>query len=301
MRQPGVVAGVELGGTKSIALLADRAILIDRFEIPTTSPAATLDRLHQKLAQWNRNPGFGAIGIGSFGPIDLNPASAAFGGMLATPKPGWSGARVLDLLTASFDCPANIDTDVNAAALAEYRWGAGVGLRSLCYITIGTGVGGGVLVEGRPVHGAMHPEIGHIRIRRSAGDTFAGCCPFHRDCAEGLVVGPALAARFGCDPKDVADDHPGWHHVTADLGELIATLLLTLSTERVLIGGGVGLGRPSLLPSLRARVLASLDGYLPFVTEQTIHEIVRFAALGADAGPLGAVAIAQDALSRSAT
>lgn len=285
------IAGVELGGTKAIALIARGRDILHQVSFPTTTPEETLARLKHQLDQWHAEEAFGALGIASFGPLQLQPGTEDFGVMLKTPKPGWTGAPVAATLTAGLSCPSAIDTDVNGAALAEYRWGAGAGCTSLCYITIGTGLGGGLLVDGRPVHGAMHPEIGHIRIRRSAGDTFPGACPFHGDCIEGLVSGPALAKRFGALPASVDDTHPAWDHVASDIAELAGTILLMTSAQRILIGGGVGGARPFLLPMARERVVERLGGYLPFVTAGTIAGILRPPALGDQAGPLGAIAL----------
>ena len=295
-----LLAGVELGGTKVFVLRARGRTIVDRVSIPTRGPDETLGEAASTLKRWHAEEPFAALGIASFGPLRLDTAASDFGVMLPTPKPGWSGADIAGALTDGLDCPFAVDTDVNGAALAEWRWGAGAqGERpsdSLCYITIGTGVGGGLVVNGRPLHGAMHPEIGHIMVRRVPGDSFAGTCPFHGDCIEGLVSGPALAARFGMPGDRIADDAPGWDNVASDIAQLVATVLLTTAARQVLIGGGIGMGRPHLIPMVRAKLLGVLDGYLPFVDEASVERIVRTPALGDQAGPLGAVAVALDAL-----
>ncbi|WP_294054455.1 ROK family protein [Sphingomonas sp.] len=290
------LAGVELGGTKSIAVLTDGTTIGERFVVPTTTPQETLARLKAQLLAWHSHAPLSAIGIASFGPLQLAPERPGFGSILATPKPHWSGAAVARALTDSVDCPWRIDTDVNGAALAEYRWGAGRDCDTLCYVTIGTGLGGGLLIGGRAVHGAMHPEIGHLRLRRAPGDDFAGACPFHGDCIEGLIAGPALAARFGADPATVPDDHPAWRHIAFDLAELTGAILLAVSAERILFGGSVALSRSFLLPEVRRLTVARLGAYLPFLTAETAAEIILSAALGPDAGPMGAVALALAAL-----
>jgi len=286
-------AGVELGGTKTIVVRAEGASIIEQRTLPTTTPAETLGAAERILHKWNAAAPFAALGIAAFGPIDL-----ARGVMLDTPKPHWQGVPVVDRLASGLACPTALDTDVNGAAMAELRWGAGAteGFRSLCYITIGTGVGGGLVVDGRPVHGVMHPEIGHIRVRRAADDRFAGICPFHGDCLEGLVSGPALAARFATPGTDIPADHPGWAAVAAELADAIATLFLVTSVDAVLIGGGVGMARAHLFPMVRQRVLASLGGYLPFLTPETADRRIAAPVLGARAGPLGAIALALSAL-----
>ncbi|WP_066658158.1 MULTISPECIES: ROK family protein [unclassified Sphingomonas] len=288
-------AGIELGGTKAIAVLAQGDAIVERQSIATGEPVATLTALRAILDGWATRAPLAGLGIASFGPIQLDPRDPQFGHILATPKPGWTGAPVAALLSGGLACPMAIDTDVNGAALAEYRWGAAQRCDSLCYLTIGTGLGGGLLIGGRPVHGAMHPEIGHIRLRRAAGDVFAGNCPFHCDCIEGLVSGPALAARFGMDPATAPDDDPIWRHVAADIAELCCAILLTTSARRILFGGSVALSRAFILPWVREIVVAQLESYLPFLTPVAVSEIIQPAGLGADAGPLGAIALAQAA------
>lgn len=290
------LAGIELGGTKAIAVLADDGSIVEQLAIPTAEPEETLAQLNAVLREWDAADKLAALGIASFGPVRLDPASADYAQMLDTPKPGWRGAAVGERLTAGLDCPWTIDTDVNAAGLAEYRRGSAVGCDSLCYVTIGTGVGGGLVIGGRPVHGALHPEIGHLRLRRVPGDTFAGTCRFHSDCIEGLVSGPALAARFGAASNAAADDHPRWLHVAADLGELAASVLLTTSAERIVFGGSVALGRPFLLPFIRAHALVALGGYLPHFKRETAEDMIVLSCLGASAGPMGAIALAEEAL-----
>ncbi|MCW2337548.1 fructokinase [Sphingobium sp. B2D3A] len=290
------LAGVELGGTKTFVLLAQGDRIVERVRIPTTQPDETLAAANAQLRAWHADAPIATIGIASFGPIALSRKSDNFGHMLPTPKPGWAGADIAGGLTRSLDCPMAIDTDVNGAALAEHRWGAGRDLDCFWYITIGTGIGGGLLVDGKPVHGAMHPEIGHIHVRRAAGDSFAGACPFHGDCIEGLVSGPALAARFGTSPQDVADDDPRWGFVAADLAQLAATLFLTTAAERILLGGTVATSRAALLPAVRTTLLRDLGGYLPFLTQETVEQRLCLAGLGDEAGPLGAIALAMAAL-----
>ena len=292
------VAGIELGGTKALAVLARGMDVVESVRLPTTTPAETLGALADTLTNWRRQRGFAAIGIASFGPICLDPLAADYGMMLRTPKPGWTGANIVGDLTDAMDCPVRIDTDVNAAALAEWRWGAAHGLTSVCYLTLGTGVGGGLLLRGRPVHGALHPEIGHLRLRRARGDNFAGSCPFHGDCAEGLLSGPAIEARFGRPGADVADDDPRWDFVAHDLGQLVAALLLVTSPQKILIGGGIGLARPFLIDLARLHAVTDLACYLPHVKAEAIGELVGLPALGDKAGPLGAIALGQAALAK---
>lgn len=297
MTRSGTVAGVELGGTKSIVIVAVDGRIVEQEAFATDAPATTLPLLTDWLAQRAPDDGFAGLGIATFGPVRLDRAAPDFGHILVTPKTGWTGVSVVEPLTARLRCPVAIDTDVNAAAMAEYRWGAAQGCSSLAYVTIGTGIGVGVLVNGQPVHGRMHPEAGHLSFRRAPGDAFGGVCAFHRDCVEGLLSGPALAARFGQDPAKLGVEDGRWRHAAHDLAELLTSLLLTLSPQRILIGGGVGIGAPHLLPAAIALVPSLLGGYLPDLDAATLAETVRIAGLGEKAGPLGAVALAQDAAS----
>lgn len=294
------LAGIELGGTKMVAVLSDGQQIIAQETIPTGMPEETLGAVNEVLRRWDGERGLGAVGIASFGPVQLDPARAGHGYMLDTPKPGWSGVAVAKRLMAGLQCPWLIDTDVNAAALAEHRLGAAQGCNVVCYVTIGTGVGGGLVIDGRPVHGAMHPELGHLRLRRVPGDAFAGACRFHGDCIEGLVSGPALADRFGMAGASIPDDDPRWRDVAADLGQLAATILLTLSADRIVLGGSVSLRRAFLLPMLRDEAVRSIGGYLPLVDATTIGTIIVPAALGDQAGPLGAIELARMAIRQPA-
>lgn len=287
----GLIAGVELGGTKVVAVLWNDGAIVDELRVPTRDPDATLDDLVEGLARWwDANP-FAALGVASFGPVTLDPAATDYGCLRTTPKPGWTGAAVVPRLARRFTCPIGIDTDVNSAALAEYRWGRGRGADSLLYLTIGTGVGGGVLQGGRPLHGRLHPEVGHILLRRQPGDVFEGNCRFHRDCAEGLLSGPALRARFGATPADVPADDPRWDIVIADLAQFLAVLVHSFAPNRILIGGGVGMGAPWIIERVPSVLMPLLGGYYPELDEQALTAMITSPGLGKTAGPLGAIAV----------
>lgn len=292
----GRIAGFELGGTKAIALLWQDGEIVDEVRVPTRSPAEVFADIMPTMQRWWDDRPFDAIGIGSFGPVTLNPSDSDYGCIRTTPKPGWGGAAVLAPLRDSFACPIAIDTDVNAAAMAEYRWGAGQGAASLLYLTIGTGLGGGALVNGVPVHGRLHPEMGHILLRRQAGDTFAGACPFHGDCAEGLLSGPALAARFGAPAETLSADDPRWDAPVADLAQLLATLIHSLAPNRILVGGGVGMGAGSMLDRAVGLLPDLLGGYYPDVDKSALTAMITQPALGDRAGPLGAIAVGLSAI-----
>jgi fructokinase len=289
-----MIAGLELGGTKCVAILAEGPQRIaEQAVVPTTTPAETLGALEAVLDDWR----FDAVGIAAFGPLDLQRDSARYGNLAATPKPGWAGTPLLSRVTARYGVPSGIQTDVEGAALAEGRWGAAQGLSDHVYITIGTGVGIGVIAQSRPLGGTMHGEAGHMRLPRRRDDAFAGVCPFHGDCLEGLVSGPAIGARTGLPGAEVGDDHPVWADVTAELAAALHNLVLTLAPARISIGGGVFAQRPTLFPPLRAALTTSLAGY--GTTDQwvtTVDERVGPPGLGDRAGPLGAIAVGLDAL-----
>lgn len=292
-----LVAGIELGGTKCICILASGPSDIrDEVRLPTTTPAATLGALEDVLRRWGRETPVAALGVASFGPLDLQPSSRTWGSIVTTPKPGWDGTDLRGL-ARRLDAPLVIDTDVNGAAFAEGRWGAARGLSSFAYVTVGTGVGVGSIIGGRSVTGLGHSEAGHLRIGRAPGDHWAGLCPYHGDCVEGLAAGPAIAARTGRPASELEPDDPVWNQVAHALGGLMHNLVLTAAPERILIGGGVLDGQPWLFPRVRAALLDSLAGYA--VADRIARDVDRFVqrpGLGSRAGPLGAVALALSAL-----
>lgn len=291
-----LMGGVELGGTKCVCILASGSNDIhDQVRIPTGRPDETLDAIQTVLTGWAESVGFAALGVGSFGPLDLSPTSPTYGTVVNTPKPGWNGADLLIRLRA-FDVPIGFDTDVNGAALAEGRWGAGRGLESYAYVTVGTGIGVGSVVRGLTARGLGHTEAGHLRIPRMAGRTWPGVCPFHSDCVEGLASGPAIRAQSGVAAEDLPLTDPVWEEVIQALAALFHNLVLTTAPQRILLGGGVGGRHSELLPRIRAAMLESLGGYAvaPSIAEE-IDAFLVAPHLGDLAGPLGAIALAQDA------
>ncbi len=287
------LAGVELGGTKAIAVLGDGTEIVERVRIPVTNAAETLAAVADQLRNWRASGPIEALGIASFGPIAIQPGSSNFGHMLATPKPGWQGADVLGELQRAADCATAIHTDVTAAALAEGKYGAARGCCDHIYMTIGTGIGIGIITDNRPLTGQLHPEGGHVRVHRMTGDTFEGVCPFHGDCFEGLAAGPALAARAGRPGSELGDDDPAWLPVIDAIAEASANLFLNLASERIVIGGGVINERPWLIEAVSRSAAEKLGNYLPFVRDRA--PIVA-AELGADAGPRGSLLLAERAL-----
>lgn len=290
-----LIAGVELGGTKTICLLASGPDDIrEQVRIPTTTPDATLSAARAVLEGWRTGPGFSAVGVAAFGPLELGPDHPDHGRIASTPKPGWSGADVLGL-AAGLGVPAGLDTDVDGAALAEGRWGAARGLDNWTYITVGTGVGVGTVVDGRPLRGLGHSEAGHLRTPRAAGDAWPGACPWHGDCVEGLASGTAIRARTGRAADILPPDDPAWDGVVHALAGLFHNLTLTTAPRRILLGGGIGLGQPQLLPRLRRALVDSLAGY-GAAGRIDPDQFLLPPGLGEWAGPLGAVAVGLDAL-----
>ncbi len=288
MTHSPLIAGLELGGTKCVAILGTGPGDVRACEtVPTEDPGTTLAALEKVLDGWS----FDAIGIASFGPLDLDPHSPHFGSISATPKPAWTGTDLKNRFTTRYGKPLAIQTDVIGAALAEQRWGAAQELKSHCYITVGTGVGVGLISGGRPVQGAAHCEAGHMRVLRAVGDDFAGACPFHGDCVEGLISGPAIARRFGRPGHELADDSAEWDLLVHDLTGLLHNLVVTVAPERIAIGGGVMAPREWLFPKLRAALAASIAEYgsLASYAGQLDFRLGP-PGLGTMAGPLGALA-----------
>ena len=290
-----LLAGVELGGTKCICILGTGPDDIRaRVTVPTLDPDTTLDSIAAVIQKWREQPGPPvALGVASFGPIDLRRNSPTYGCMGATPKRGWANADIAGYFTRRFALPVGITTDVIGAALAEGRWGDAQGLTDYAYITVGTGIGAGLIVAGQSVFGCHHPEVGHARIVRARGDTWPGNCPFHGDCIEGLASGPAIEARSGKPAGSLESDSPVWETVVHALAQLNHLLVVTAAPQRILMGGGVMSAQPHLFPRIRRAVLESLNGYLHI--PQVLNDIDRFIAppgLGTLAGPLGALAIA---------
>lgn len=287
-----------MGGTKCVCTLGTGPDDIRAQQVfPTRDPRATLGAIAELIDGWRGTYGEPqAIGVASFGPVDLRENSPTYGRIGATPKEGWRYFDLLGFFRQRFAAPVGLTTDVIGAALAEARWGAARGLGDHAYVTVGTGVGVGLLVAGKPLVGCHHPELGHVRVPRLAGDTWPGSCPFHGDCVEGLASGPAIQARCGKPGSEVAPDDPVWDTAAHALAQLAQVITLSVAPQRILIGGGVMSTRPDLFPRIRASLARSLNGYLG------IHELtdgldryITAPGLGDSAGPLGALAIAAEA------
>ncbi len=290
-------AGVELGGTKCICVLGTGPDDIRaEVRLDTRAPADTLAAIGRTVSQWCGEHAVRALGIASFGPAELDRRSANYGSLAGTPKPGWDAVPLVPAFLP-LGIPIGFDTDVNAAALAEGRWGGARGLDAFAYVTVGTGIGAGSVVGGRSLSGLGHGEAGHMRVARLAGDTWPGSCPFHGDCAEGLASGPAIQARTGMSAAALPADHPAWDAVVHCLGGLFHNLVLGTVPERILVGGGVMAGQPQLLARVRAALIGSLNGYAHAARiARAPEQFLCAPLLGERAGSLGAIALAQQTL-----
>lgn len=288
--------GIEGGGTKFNCIVGTSPNDIRReARFPTTTPNETLDEAIRFFQQAEADFGnLTALGIACFGPLDVRPASPTFGFILPTTKPHWSNFNVLGKLKSAFDIPIALDTDVNGAAFGEWTWGAAQGLDTFIYLTIGTGIGGGAMVNGKLLHGLLHPEMGHIRIPHDIQrDPYEGWCPFHKDCFEGLASGPAIEARWGQKAETLPPNHPAWDLEAHYIALALANFIVTLSPQRIILGGGVST-QEFIFPIVRQKVLENLNGYVqsPAVNEK-IDEYIVPPALGTRSGMLGAIALAQ--------
>ncbi len=293
--------GIEAGGTKFVCAVGTGPDDIrEETRFPTEDPESTL----RKAIEFFRNQPHGqlnAIGISAFGPVDPDPGSPTFGYITTTPKKAWVHTDFAGPIHRALGVPVGFDTDVNGAALGEWRWGAGRSLSTIIYLTVGTGIGGGVLIDGRPHHGMIHPEMGHVRIPHDlARDPFKGSCPFHGDCLEGLASGPAIEARTGRKGSDIAADDPVWDLVAEYLSFALVNYTVILSPQRLILGGGV-MDQVQLFPKIRKRVGELLNRYIqaPVILDR-IDSFIVPPGLGNRAGVLGSIALAEEAALRAA-
>ena len=288
--------GIEGGGTKFVCAVGtgpDDIRAETRF--PTTTPVETIGRAIAFFKEQEKALGrLSALGLACFGPLDPDTSSPSFGHILPTPKAGWANADIVGPLRAALDLPVGFDTDVNGAALSEARWGAAQGCDPVLYITIGTGIGGGLLVNGGLLHGLQHPEMGHMRIPHNlVEDPFPGVCPFHADCFEGLAAGPAIEKRWGKKAETLPVDHPAWDLEAHYIALAVANFIFITSPKKIIIGGGVA-QQAHMLPLVHQKVQAILNGYVPSpLVGERIAEYIVLPALGGRAGVLGAIALAE--------
>jgi fructokinase len=284
---------LEAGGTKMVLSVGnENNELLEQTSIPTETPAKTIPA----MVEWFKSKDIIALGIGSFGPVDLNPKSQTYGYITSTPKQGWTNQPLLPTLQESLHVPAMIDTDVNAAALAEWKLGAAKGLNSCLYVTIGTGVGAGLVVEGHLVHGLLHPEMGHMLLQPAKNDpTPDGFCPFHKGCLEGLASGPAIAKRWGRKAYELPQDHEAWELEAWYLAQMCMNAICTLSPEKIILGGGV-MQQKHLFPMIRKKTQELLNGYIRHqAILEKIDAYITEPGLGTKSGATGALLLAKQA------
>jgi fructokinase len=295
-RNKMLYGGIEAGGTKFVCGIGSReGEVVDRVVIPTSEPEETISQVVEYFYAIQQVHTLHGLGLASFGPIDLNPNSETFGFITSTPKQKWQYFDIKSQLENALNFEIPCDTDVNAAALAEHRWGAAIGIDNVVYITVGTGIGGGVMVNGQLNHGLLHPELGHMRLRGDCQNSeFVGVCPFHEFCLEGMASGPAIEAQWGQTAEELPQDHQAWEVEAKYLAEGIGNIILVLSPEMIILGGGV-MSREILFPMIHKNVQTLLNGYIQKkeILDEIEHYIVP-AKLGKQAGLLGAIALAID-------
>lgn len=282
-----VLGAVELGGTKiKLATGTSDGTIITELSFPTAGPDAAFELIRQFFS----NNRVRAIGVGAFGPVNVSPGSSHFGRIGNTPKPGWAGFGIIGAL-APLGIPIAIDTDVNAALLGEACWGAAADCNVAAYLTVGTGIGGGLIIDGRPVHGLLHPEMGHMRVLRALGDDLQSQCPYHSDCAEGLASGPAILARFGAMLCTLPAEHYGHSLIANYIAQVCVNVILVTSPQVIIIGGGV-MSTPHLLPMIRRQIDNILNDYLKVESSRSCG--VFLPSTGDFAGLLGGLALARN-------
>lgn len=293
-----LLAGVEFGGTKCVCIIGTSPEhVLARVRVSTADPHTTLKEIERVLERWCTEFGsVSALGLASFGPICLDRSSTNYGYITSTPKPGWRNTEIASRFTRRFNVPVAFDTDVNGAALAEGRLGAARNLDDYAYVTVGTGVGVGVVVQGRPVFGCNHAELGHLRVARASGDHWPGACTYHGACVEGLASGHAIKSRTGSSPDRLSSDHSVWQLAADALGQLLHALVLATAPKRIILGGGVMAAQTHLFDRIRTALQSSLNGYIELrELDEGIADYVVPAALGAEAGPVGALILAEKA------
>lgn len=294
MAKEKLYGSIEAGGTKFVCCVASGPEhLVEEVRFPTTTPDETLGKAIHFFQPFVQSGQVKTIGVGCFGPLDLNPDSPTYGFITATPKPHWSNTDVRGNLQHALRVDVAFDSDVNAAAIAEAKWGASRGLDPSLYLTIGTGIGGGYLVHGKPLIGMLNLEMGHVRLPHNRElDPFVGSCPFHGDCFEGLASGPAIEKRLGMSGAVVPENDPFWDLEADYIASALMNYILTLSPKRIILGGGV-MQREFLFRKVRNRVCELLNGYVssPSILKDIDHYIVP-PALGNQAGGMGGIAMA---------
>lgn len=286
-----IYGGIEAGGTKMICVIGDEnGKILDRMQIPTRTPEETMPI----MIDYFKGKDIKALGIACFGPIDLNRDSKTYGYITSTPKLAWKNYDIVGAFKKELGVPIGFDTDVNGSLLGEITWGCAKGLTDALYLTIGTGVGGGVMAGGKLLHGMLHPELGHIKMAVADGDTYKGKCPYHGTCFEGMAAGPAIEDRWGKKAVELANDDKVWDLESTYIAQALCTYILTLSPQIIILGGGV-MHQKQLFPLIRKKVLEQLNGYVLTKELADIDNYIVSASLNDDQGIMGAVKLAIDA------
>lgn len=289
---------LEAGGTKMVCAVGDeQGRILERISLPTRTPESTMP----EMLAFFQDKDLAAVGIGCFGPVDLDPRSPSYGSILSTPKLSWRNFPIVQRFQQALGIPVGFDTDVNAAALGEATWGCTKDVRDSVYITVGTGVGLGVIIDGKPHHGMIHPEAGHIFMDRRPDDPLErGVCPYHGDCLEGLASGPAIERRWGRKAQDLADCDAVWELEAYYIGQAVCDYILTLSPEKIILGGGV-MHQEQMLPLVRKEVHRQLHGYMQGKGLDDLDHYIVPISLGDNQGVMGAVKLAMDAYAEAQT
>ena len=286
------IGALEAGGTKMVCAIGDEnGQILDQISVPTTTPDETVP----KIIEYFKDKNIEALGIASFGPVDVNKNSPTYGFIVKTPKLAWANYNIVGVMRQALNVPIGFDTDVNGSLLGEVTWGAAQGLTDVAYITIGTGVGGGILSGGKVVHGMLHPEMGHVKVIPVPGDTYAGKCPFHGNCLEGMAAGPAIRDRWGAPGHELVDKPEVWYYESDYIAQAVVMLILTVSPQRVILGGGV-MHQLHLFPLIRRKVAEKLNGYLETRELADLDSYIVPAGCNDDQGIMGAVKLGLDAL-----
>lgn len=285
------IGALEAGGTKMVVAIGnEKGEIFDRVSIPTKTPEITMP----ELINYFQNNKIDALGIGCFGPIDLNKNSNTYGYITSTPKLPWRNYNIVGAFVEELKVPVGFDTDVNASAIGEATWGSARDVSNSIYITIGTGVGVGVIIDGKPLHGMLHPEAGHILLARHPKDTFKGYCPYHDNCMEGLAAGPAIEARYGKKAYELTDNEEVWELEGFYIAEALVNYILTLSPQRIILGGGV-MHQEQLMPIIHREVIRMLSGYINTSELRNIEEYIVFPKLNDNQGIMGCMKLGLDA------
>lgn len=287
-----VLGSIEAGGTKFVCAVGDEnGNIIEQVKFLTTTPEETM----QKITAWFQPKKVDAVGIACFGPIDLHPSSKTYGAITTTPKPGWQNYNIVNAVKNALHVPVGFDTDVNGSLLGEVTWGSAKGLSDVVYITIGTGIGAGILTNGKPLHGMLHPEAGHILIPVRKDDTFKGVCPYHGTCFEGLASGPAIEKRWGKPGNELLNNADVWDLEAFYIAEAVSIYIGTLSPQRIILGGGV-MHQEQLFPLIRQKTTEMIHGYIQTEEMEHLDTYIVPASLHDDQGIMGGLKLAMDAL-----